>query len=136
MGSQNESADSHLRMIRQMIRRHCSALIFIFVALSFAGLPQELEGKAWLTGHIVELRPDGLILQTRYYPDIIVRFAAGTVIRCKKRFLKVSDLELHDLVTVEGRNKHGTIDAAKVTIHRDWLKCREIQGAKPAHCGC
>ena len=46
------------------------------------------------------------------------------------------DLEMDDLVTVEGLEKNGIIEATKITIHRDWLKCREIKGEKPAHCKC
>ena len=44
------------------------------------------------------------------------------------------DLEMDDLVTVEGLEKNGIIEATKITIHRDWLKCRETKGEKPTHC--
>jgi hypothetical protein len=40
------------------------------------------------------------------------------------------------LVTVEALDKNGILEATKITIHRDWLKCREINGEKPAHCKC
>jgi hypothetical protein len=41
---------------------------------------------------------------------------------------------MDDLVTVEGLEKNGIIEATKITIHRDWLKCRETKGEKPTHC--
>jgi hypothetical protein len=105
------------------------------VALWLAWFPARLEAKAWLNGHIIELRPDGFILQTRFYPHITVHIAADTIIRCKKRILKAGELQVQDLVTVEGRDKRDAgLEATKITIHRDWPKCREMKGPKPAHC--
>ncbi len=120
-----------------MINRCQSALLLVGISLSVLCVPLNLEAKAWLNGHIVELRPDGFTLQTRFYPHITVHISADTVVRCKKQVLKASDLQPHDLVTVEGRDKRGDgIDATKITIHRDWLKCKGIKGPKPPHCAC
>jgi hypothetical protein len=61
-----------------------------------------LDAKAWLNGHIVQLRPDGFILQTRFYPHINIHLSEQTPVRCKKHILKTTDLEMDDLITVEG----------------------------------
>ena len=121
-----------------MILRKCrSVTIVICAAFYVAWFPAGLEAKTWLNGHIVELRSDGFILQSRFYPQITVRIAADTLIRCKKQVLNAGDLQVDDLVTVEGRKKHGDgIDATKITIHRGWLKCKEIKGPIPHHCKC
>jgi len=47
-----------------------------------------LDAKAWLNGHIVQLRPDGFILQTRFYPHINIHLSEQTTVRCKKHILK------------------------------------------------
>ncbi len=115
----------------------CRLSIFaICVAFFCLWLPVQLDAKAWLNGHITEMTPGGLVLRTRFYPHITVHISDQTIVRCKKQFLKTSDLEVDDLVTVEGRDKNGLIEATKITIHRDWLKCREIKGPKPQHCKC
>jgi hypothetical protein len=114
-------------------RRFVCPLVIIFGAVCH---PPHLDAKAWLNGHIAEMRPDGFLLQTRFY-SIAVHTAADTRVRFKKQSLSVTDLEVQDLVTVEGStNRDGSIVATKVTIHRDWLRCREIKGPQPCHCKC
>jgi cobalt-zinc-cadmium resistance protein CzcA len=62
---------------------------------------------------------------------------ATTLVRCKKRSLPLSDLQLHDLVAVEGAYKRdGSTDATKITIHRKWWECKSAKTPKPAHCVC
>jgi len=96
-----------------------------------------LDAKARQNGFIAELRPDGFVLQTRFYPHIVVHTRAATLVRCKKHCLLLSDLQLHDLVTVEGAYKRdGSIDATKITIHRKWWDCKSAKTPKPAHCEC
>ncbi len=98
--------------------------------------PPNLDANAWLNGYIAEMRPDGFLLQMRFY-SIHVHTAVDTRVRCKKQSLSLSDLEVQDLVTVEVSTNHkGSVLATKVTIHRDWLRCREIKGSKPRHCKC
>jgi hypothetical protein len=98
--------------------------------------PPNLDARAWLNGHIVEMRPDGFLLQMRFY-SIAIHAGGDTKVRCKKQSLSLTDLEVQDLVTVEGStNHHGSIVAKKITIHRDWLRCREFKGTKPCHCKC
>ncbi len=98
--------------------------------------PSNLDAKTWLNGHIVEMRPDGFLLETRFY-RIPIHTATDTKVRCKKRSLSLTDLEVKDLVTVEGTSMHdGSIQAMKVMIHRDWLRCRKIRGPRPCHCKC
>ncbi len=87
------------------LRKCRPVMIVICAALCVAWLPVGLEAKVWLNGHIVELRPDGFVLQTRFYPHITVDIAGDTVIRCKKRVLNAKDLVADDLVTVEGRDR-------------------------------
>jgi hypothetical protein len=96
-----------------------------------------LNAKAWQNGFIAELRPDGFVLQTRFYPHIIVHTTATTLVRCNKHSLPLSDLQLHDLVTVEGSYKHdGSTDATRITLHRRWWDCKSAKTPKPAHCEC
>jgi uncharacterized protein DUF5666 len=114
-------------------RRFIGTLVIILGAVCH---PPSLDARAWLNGHIVEMRPDGFLLQMRFY-SIAIHTTADTNVRCKKQSLSSTDLEVEDLVTVEGSTNHdGSIVATKVTIHRDWLRCREIKGSKPCHCKC
>jgi hypothetical protein len=130
-------SDSEAGRDRGMRLRICCQVIgFLGVILTMLSHPPVIEAKAWLNGHIVELRPDGFVLRTRFYPRITVHLSQETKARCKKHVLKVDELEADDLVTVEGHDKGGVIEATKITIHRDWLKCGEIKGPKPAHCQC
>ena len=130
-------SDSETGMARGMRLRICCRIIcFLGVILMTVSHPPVIEAKAWLNEHIVELRPAGFVLRTRFYPHITVHPPQETTVRCKKHVLKVDDLEADDLATVEGHDKGGVIEATKITIHRDWLKCREIKGSKPAHCQC
>lgn len=105
----------------------------VSVCLLLVAAPVTLQAKAWLNGHIVELHPDGFVLQTKFYRYII--HTGDTEVRCKKRRLPLTDLQVRDLVTVEGRYWYdGSVGATKITIHRDYLACREIKGPKPPHC--
>jgi hypothetical protein len=117
------------------LRKCRLVMIVVCTALCVLCLAVKVDAKAWLNGHIAELRPDGFVLQTRFYRYIV--HTDDVEVRCKKQRLPLSDLQLHDLVTVEGRYRYDdTVDATKVTIHRDFLACREIKGPKPAHCKC
>jgi Domain of unknown function (DUF5666) len=113
--------------------RFIGPLVIMFVAVCH---PSHLDAKAWLNGHIMEMKPDGFLLQMRFY-RIAVHTAVDTQVRCKKQSLSLTDLEVQDLVTIEGSKNHdGSIVATKVTIHRDWLRCREIEGSRLCHCKC
>jgi len=121
-------------MKRQIGKGSVRSLCVVLTILSSSVL---LDAKAWQNGFIAELRPDGFVLQTRFYPHIVVHTTATTLVRCKKHFLLLSDLQLHDLVTVEGAYKRdGSIDATKITIHRRWWDCKTARIPKPAHCEC
>ncbi len=113
--------------------RFIGPLVIIFGTVCH---PLNLDAKTWLNGHIVEMRPDGFLLQMRFY-SIAIHTGADTKVRCKKQPLSLTDLEVQDLVTVEGSTYHDrSIVATKVTIHRDWLRCREVKSSKPCHCTC
>jgi hypothetical protein len=113
--------------------RFIGLLVIIFGAVCH---PPNLDAKTWLNGHIVEIRPNGFLLQTRSY-SIAIHTGADTRVRCKKQSLSLTELEVQDLVTVEGSTNHDeSIVATKVTTHRDWLRCREFKGSKPCHCKC
>jgi hypothetical protein len=130
-------SDSEAGKDRGMRSRICCQVIsFLGVILTMLSHSPVIEAKAWLNGHIVELRPDGFVLRTRFYPHITVHLSRETTARCKKHVLKVDELEADDWVTVEGHDKCGVIEETKITIHRDWLTCGEIRGPKPAHCQC
>jgi hypothetical protein len=118
---------------RSRFLRFFGPLAIIFGAVCH---PPNLDAKAWLNGHIVEIRPGGFLLETRFY-RIAVHTAADTKLRCKKQSLSLTSLEVQDLVTIEGSTNHdGSIAATKVTIHRDWLRCRGVKGPKLCHCNC
>ena len=125
-----------MRNLEMVWRHRVRIACRLAIAIVLFTTPPGLDAKAWLNGHIVQLRPDGFILQTRFYPQINVHLSELTLVRCKKHLLKTTDLEMDDLVTVEDVEKDGIIEATKITIHRDWLKCREIKGKNPAHCKC
>jgi hypothetical protein len=109
------------------------SLAIIFLVLC---CPSNLDARAWLNGHIVELRSDGFSLETRYY-RIAIHTTPHTKVRCKKQPLSLADLAAQDLITVEGVSmKDGSVMATKITIHRDWPRCSEIKGQKPCHCKC
>jgi hypothetical protein len=113
--------------------RFIGLLVIIFGAVCN---PPNLDAKAWLNGHIVEMRPDGFLLQMRFY-SIAIHTAVDTKVRCKKQSFSLSDLEVQDLVTVEeSTNRDGSVVATKIIIHRDWLRCLEFKGSKPCHCKC
>ena len=96
--------------------RFIGPLVIIFGAVCH---PPDLDARSWLNGHIVEMRPDGFLLQMRF-SSIAIHTGVHTKVRCKKQ-----SLSLTDLVTVEGStNHHGSIVATNITIHRDWLRCR------------
>ena len=117
------------------LRKCSSTMIVISACFCLVLVPVSLEAKAWLNGHIVELKVDQFVLQTRFYRYII--HTGDTEVRCKKQRLPITDLQIHDLVTVEGRYWYdGSVGATKITIHRDYLACREIKGPKPVHCKC
>ncbi len=85
---------------------------FLCVLLGILSSSALLHAKAWQSGFIAELRPDGFVLQTRFYPHIVVHTTGTTLVHCKKHSLPLSDLQLHDLVTVEGAYKRdGSTDA-------------------------
>ncbi len=44
--------------------RFIGPVLLIFGAVC---LPPNLDAKAWINGHIVEMRPDGFLLQMRLY---------------------------------------------------------------------
>ena len=79
--------------------RFIGLLVIIFGAVCH---PPNLDAKAWLNGHIVEIRPNGFLLQTRSY-SIAIHTGADTRVRCKKQSLSLTELEVQDLVTVEGQ---------------------------------
>ena len=109
------------------------SLAIIFLVLC---CPSNLDARAWLNGHIVEVRSDGFSLETRYY-RIAIHTTLDTKVRCKKQPLSLADLDAQDLITVEGVSmKDGSVMATKITIHRDWPRCSEIKGPKPCHCKC
>jgi len=110
-------------------------MIAICAVLCLVCVPVRLDAKAWLNGHIVKTRSDGFVLQTRFSRYII--HTDHTEVRCKKQHLPLTDLQLRDLVTVEGPHRYdGSVNATKITIHRDFLACRETKGSEPAHCKC
>jgi hypothetical protein len=118
--------------VKPELSKFVGSVVVILCALCY---PLNLDAKDWLSGHIVEIRADGFLLETRFY-RIAIHTATDTKVRCKKQSLSLADLEAQDLVSVEGSSKHGIFQAMKVTIHRDWLRCREIKGPKPCHCKC
>ncbi len=121
-------------MRRQIWKESVRFLCILLGILSSSAL---LHAKAWQSGFIAELRPDGFVLQTRFYPYIVVHTTGTTLVHCKKHSLPLSDLQLHDLVTVEGAYKRdGSTDATKITIHRKWWDCKSTKTQKPAHCEC
>ncbi len=121
-------------MRRQIWKESVRFLCILLGILSSSAL---LHAKAWQSGFIAELRPDGFVLQTRFYPHIVVHTTGTTLVHCKKHSLPLSDLQLHDLVTVEGAYKRdGSTDATKITIHRKWWDCKSTKTQKPAHCEC
>ena len=110
---------------------------FLCLLLSILSSSVPLDAKVWQSGYVTELRPDGFLLQTRFYPHIVVHTTATTLVRCKKHSLPLKDLQLHDLVTVEGAYKHdGSTAATKITIHRKWRDCKSAKTPRPAHCEC
>jgi hypothetical protein len=125
-----------MRNLEMICHNRLRIVCRLALAIVFLATPRGLDAKARLNGHIVRLRPDGFILRTRFYPRINVHLSEQTTVRCKKHILKAIDLEMDDLVTVEALDKNGILEATKITIRRDWLKCREINGEKPAHCKC
>ena len=114
--------------------------VFVYslcVLISLLYLVPDLEAGVWWNGHIAELRPNGLMLRVKFYPLIDVYTSADTKVLCKSQVLHLSDLQVNDLVTVEGRyRRDGSIDATKITIQRKWLECGNSKGSKPAHCNC
>ena len=75
----------NLEMVwRHRVRIACRLALAIVFFMTTPGL----DAKAWLDGHIVQLRPDGFILQTRFYPHINIHLSEQTTVRCKKHILK------------------------------------------------
>jgi hypothetical protein len=100
---------------RIRVSRLVVSLVLVLAVLCF---PFNLDAKAWLNRHIAEIRPDGFLLQTKFY-SIAIHTAADTKVRCKKQSLLLTDLQVQDLVTVEGSTRNdGNIEATKVIIHR------------------
>ena len=93
-----------------------------------------LDAKAWLNGHIVQLRTGWLHLADEILPAYQYSSVGANDGSLQEAHPENHDLEMDDLVTVEGLEKNGIIEATKITIHRDWLKCRETKGEKPTHC--
>lgn len=107
----------------------------IWIGLCLVSVPARLEAKAWLNGHIVEMRSDGFVLQTRFYRYIV--HTDDTEVRCKKQRLPLTDWQLQDLVTVEGSFRYDSVAPANSIMNRVGILCilpkRDIKPRRGHH---
>jgi Domain of unknown function (DUF5666) len=105
------------------MRQRCAVIAVALTLLATVGC----AAKAWRHGYLVGQLPDGFVLQERFYPHTQVHVSSSTQFRCGKQALGFSDLQLNELVTVEGGyRRDGSVEATRVTIRR------ERPGCKPA----
>lgn len=125
-----------IRTYGARVKTCCQTVCLWGLVLAALSRPPAIEAKAWLNGHIVELHGDSLIMCTRFRPRVAVHFSKATAVHCRQHALSVGDLKPDDLVTVESHVTGSSLEATRITLHRDPMNCGKIETPTLARCRC